>query len=136
MSKETFDYFENTIQVYFSMKVKVYVIQEGPVHNIPSYHSIDIYKNLFDRGQLTDANLKKSSCSRKDYIKQQAKYEQFFSKYKEIRGLTFIHIDDVVCDEELCQIGTGEQPFYSDVYHMTSFGVLRLKDRLKKFISF
>jgi hypothetical protein len=92
------------------------VIQQAPLHKTDNI--LNIYKILFDRGQLTNANLNTASISRQDYIKQQAKVEELFAKFKQIRGLTFIYIDDVICNDEVCPIGTGEHPFVADALHM------------------
>ncbi len=118
------------------MKVNLYVIQQGPIHNIPSTFAINIYKNLFARGELTGENLRNLSCSRKEYTKQQARFEQFFATFKEIRGLTFIYVDDVVCDEEVCPLDTGERPYFADNYHLSLFGAARLKARFQKYLSY
>jgi hypothetical protein len=118
------------------MGLKVYVIQQGPVHNIPSYAVQNIYKTLLQKGQLTNANLRKASLSRKDYVKQQTEVEKMFSPFKGIRGLTFINIGDLICDAEACSVGTVEQPFFADRVHMTPVGASRLKSRMQKYISY
>jgi hypothetical protein len=129
-------YSESTIQLYLSMKVRLYVIQESPSQMIPSYKAINLYKSLLDKGQLTSAHLRRVSCSRYNYVKQQVELEKVFSKFKEIRGLTFINVDDVICDAEVCPVGTGEQPYFADSDHMTPFGASRLKARFQKYLSY
>ncbi len=127
---------KTTLQLFFSMSIKVYVIQQAPVHSSPSFGTIDIFRNLFNKGQLTNANIRKASCSRQEYIEQQAGVESIFAKFNTTRGLTFIYIDDVICDAEFCSVGVGDQPFFADNFHMTTVGVLRLKNRIQKYLAY
>jgi hypothetical protein len=133
---ETVDSLETTIQVYFSMNVKVYVIQQTPYQFLVPGNSNQIYKLLFDKGQLTDAKLRNVSCTRREYSKMQTGVEQLFSKFKEIRGLTFIYIEDIICDAEVCPVGTGKEPYFVDPAHMTPPGAHRLKARFQKYLSY
>ncbi len=78
--KEIVKFFKYTIQAFLSMKVNIYMVQQGPAQKIPSYQAINLFKSLLHNWKLTDAQLRNASCLRKDYIKQQAGLEEFFSK--------------------------------------------------------
>ncbi len=131
---DTVLHFEHTLKFYLSMNLRVYVIQQAPINNIPSQRVINVYKSLLDSDRLTNANLNAASVSRKDYIRQQARWEEFFSKFKKIRGMDYIYIEDVICDADVCSICTGGQQYFADNKHMTIIGALRLKTRFQKYI--
>jgi hypothetical protein len=120
---------EYTLNAYLSINVHVYIIQQTPVHK----HITDLYqfyKWLLDRNNLTDASLRESSLTRSKYVEQQIGVEKVFAKFKNRRGVTFIYIEDLACDEKYCPVGTGEMPYYSDFYHLTHAMAHRLKARI------
>jgi hypothetical protein len=129
-------YFEHTLRVFTSMNVRVYVIQQGPLHSIPSNSVYTVYKIMFGAGKLTNQNLRSVSCTREQYAKQQAGVERFFAKFNATRGFTVIYIDDLICEPDVCLMGTGERPFFTDPVHLTPFASARLKPRLQKYLSY
>jgi hypothetical protein len=103
--------------------VNVYVIQQPPVQ--PLNDIAGIYKKLLNDGKLTDKNLKKSSVKRAKYDKEQKPFLEFLGQFKNTRGFSLIRIDDVICDDEICPIGTSKLPFHSDSFHFSWVGAAR-----------
>jgi hypothetical protein len=134
----TAEHFEYNLKFFASIGLKVFIIQQGPLHNIPSYSVVNIYKRLLELGELSDAGLRNASLSRVAYVKQQAGVEKVFDAFvnQNRSSLEFIKIDNDICDEEVCAMGTVEQPFYADRVHMTPCGVRRLKSTFQKFVTY
>ncbi len=125
--------FNNTVQIFSSIGVRVYVIQQAPFQ---AYNSMTgFYKKLADQGQLTDAKVRSLSVQRTKYIEQQKAFVGYFSKLNNSRDVSVIYIDDIVCDELICPIGTSRLPYYNDDFHMSWVGSRRLKDKLNKYIT-
>ncbi len=75
------------------------------------------------------------SVRRADFYVQQKAFIDFFSNFNNTRGVSVIYIDDIVCDEMICPIGTNQLPYYFDFNHMSWVGTRRLKDKINKTVS-
>jgi hypothetical protein len=62
--------------------------------------------------------MRNNLMTRKEYVEQQKEAEKAFSGYHNTRGSTYIRIEDVVCDQEICSLGTGDSPYYIDEAHL------------------
>ena len=50
------------------------------------------------------------------------------------KNLTFrqVKFDSFFCDKQKCLVGTKEGSFYTDSHHLSIFGSLKLKDKIRK----
>ncbi len=130
------EHFNYTLGIYNSLGVDVYVIQSNPFQNATSTLKMsNVYKQLFNSGQLSDAKLLSVSTTRQQYMQQQASFTSYFTRFNRTRGFTVVYIQDFVCDSNICPIGTGLVPFYEDVNHMTWTFSRRLKTLFEKYVS-
>jgi hypothetical protein len=127
---ELAQHFEYTLDAYLSMNVHVHIIQQPPMHGEELGSIQQVYKRLLDENNLSDARLREVSLTRAKYVEQQSQVEIFFSKFKNRRGVNFIYIEDLVCDEKYCPIGTGELPYFSDLTHISPVMAHILKARI------
>jgi hypothetical protein len=131
----TAQHFNYTLNMYKSINVHVYVVQQPPAQAIGVVIK-DFYKRLLNKNELNDVNIRKWSVTRTKYDEQQKEFNVYFSKFNNTRGVTVIRIEDLVCDAEVCPFGTAAQPFYVDKLHMSSLGAQRLAQRIRKYVSF
>jgi hypothetical protein len=83
--------FNYTLHQYLSLNIRVYIIQQPPVQTYDVSH---LYKSLFNKNELSDAIIRNSSLTLKQYEDQQREVELAFSHYKNVRGVTFVTISD------------------------------------------
>jgi hypothetical protein len=121
--------------MYKSLGVHVYIIEEPPFHPDPFEHTFK-YKKLLMEGKLTNNNLRNMSLSRDAHDRETKKVVTVIDKYRGERGFTYIPLNDLVCDDQFCPIGTGDQPYFADQRHMSYFGVNRVKQRVQKYVSY
>jgi hypothetical protein len=122
-----------TINAYLAINVRIYLVQQPPVQSI---HSEQLYQNLVTRKELTLANIRKMSLTRKQYAEQQKEVDAAFAHFINVRGVTLISIDDIVCDKEVCTMGTGTLPYYTDNMHLAKTVALIFKDKLRNYMAF
>jgi hypothetical protein len=128
--------FNHTLSAYRALNVHVYIIQQPPVQNYYAPNFMYYYQHLMNIGLLSDDYLRNVSLPRIEYNKQQAEFLEFFSRYNRTRDVTVIRVDDLVCDKDVCLIGTGVAPYFKDTVHMSWIGAERLAHRLKKYVSY
>jgi hypothetical protein len=128
--------FPYTVNMYKLLGVHVYFLQEIPFQPDDFYETSDKYKHLLDRGKLTNKNLRNLSLTRSDFDKADRLAKNVFDRFNEERGFTYVPLCDLVCDKEVCSVGTGDQPFYADRRHFNYFGVFRIKKRIQKYLSY
>jgi hypothetical protein len=128
--------FNLTLSLFRALNVHITIIQQPPVQREHDANMWYYYSKLVGQGQLTDGHLKSISVTRQEYNKQQAEFIGFFTKYNHTRDVTLIRIDDLVCDVDVCLIGTGTRPYWKDTMHMTWIGAERLASRLRKYVSY
>ncbi len=79
---------------------------------------------------------KKVFVTRQKYIEQQKEVESAFASFVKVRGVTFIYIEDILCDERVCPMGNFTHPYFTDSTHLTKTAALLIKDKLKNDMSF
>jgi peptidoglycan/LPS O-acetylase OafA/YrhL len=116
-----------TVNAYAALGVRVVIVQQPSEQ---SNHPLQVYKNLLNSGQLTDENLRKNSATRKSWNDLIRDTEAIFKNYVHLRLFTYICIQDLLCDDEFCTIGTGTTPIWFDNTHLTTSAARLLKKRL------
>jgi hypothetical protein len=119
--------------MYRDLGVLVYVIQQPSRQ--PHENVNVLYKKLLNDGQLTDAKLRNLSITRKYHDEYQKPLLDVFARFNRTRGFTVIRIDDVVCDDEVCAIGTSRVPFFTDLWHMSWAGAARLTNKIQGYLA-
>ena len=120
-----------TINAYAALNVHVYILQQIPSQPVePS----QLYQNLLAKNELTDQNLRKYSTKRADFRKSQEGIEKIFSKFKSNPNVTFIYIEDLMCDDEYCPIGIVDESYYYDPLHLSLNKVMKIKDRFLRYL--
>jgi hypothetical protein len=119
--------------MYRSIGVNVVVIQQPPYQH--EQNIVGLYKKLLNDGQLTDTMLRKYSLSRTEYDKEQKPFFDFFNRFNKTRGFSLIRIDDVICDDAVCLIGTSQKPFYNDRFHLSWVGAAKLVHRTQTYLA-
>jgi hypothetical protein len=122
--------------VYKSLGVHVYFIEEPPFQPEPNFHDAK-YKSLLDQGKLTNSNLRKISLTTAAHNQRNKDVNNsIMNKFRGERGFTYIPLNDLLCDDQVCSIGTVDQPFFADSRHMNYAGVSRVKERVRKYVSY
>ena len=124
--------FNNTVNVYIALNVHVFVVQQPPMQYLSA---TQIYRNLHNKKELTNENLRKFSTTRAAYREDQKLVEQEFSKYKKNPNITFIYIEDLLCDDTFCPVGTVDEAYYEDSMHLSVTKSISLKKRFQDYIS-
>jgi hypothetical protein len=128
-------HFLYNLAVYKSLGVHVYFIEEPPFQ--PGKPNQEVkYKTLLDQGKLTNNNLRNISLTTAAHNQRNKNVSEIMSKFRGERGFTYIPLNDLLCDDQVCIIGTVYQPYYSDNRHMNYAGVSRLKERVGKYVSY
>jgi hypothetical protein len=123
-----------TLKILTDFKLKVYLVQQVPEQPI---RGPQLYQNLFNKGQLSNENLRKNSLSREEYNKQQAGVLQEFEKLKKnYKNVEVIYIQDAVCDDKFCPVGTVTEPYVFDTSHLTRLGAKVVKPKIEKYINY
>jgi hypothetical protein len=124
--------FYYTLEILADLKLKVYLVQKVPVQTI---RVTQLYQNLFNKGQLSNENLRKNSLSREGFNKQQAGFLQELEKIKLMyKNVEVIYIQDAMRDDKFCPVGAVAEPYFSDTVHVTRFGAKVVIPKIEKYI--
>ena len=127
--------FHLTVSQYASIKVHVYIIQAPPVQPDLLGDVRQFYFNFWRSNQLTNENLRKASISRQNYKLQLQRFEkEILEKYRNNSAVTFIDIEDVLCDNDYCTVGTQDHAYFNDPRHLTPFKAKSMKSRFEKYV--
>jgi peptidoglycan/LPS O-acetylase OafA/YrhL len=140
-NEEFFNDLTFLLRFFKSIGLKVYVFQEPPPQPVLPEQ---FYKNLADQRRLNDANLRRFSCSRATYRRHLVDVERKLancfervnsSLYALNNTVTYIRVEDALCDEQWCPIGTAAVPLFADRVHLTASGNRLLKPIFGKYIN-
>jgi peptidoglycan/LPS O-acetylase OafA/YrhL len=129
-----------TLQFFNNNNLKVYLFQEPPLQPV---NPKQLYKNLVNRNKLSDENLRRYSCSREAYrqhlINSELELKNCFKKISSLSpslnyNASYIRIEDALCDEKSCPVGTAAWPYFADNVHLTKSGNRLVKPILEKYI--
>lgn len=121
--------FENTLNHYAGMGVHVCVIEQIP-------EQLNSVKDVYFKKQSIDNFIEKFSVSRTEHLNYQSFIYLIFQKYKTDPRVSFINLDGVYCDNEICRFGTKELSFYGDGNHLSRIGAMKATEQIEASMKF
>ncbi len=126
-SKEIFiDKFKKTIERYEELGIKVLVLEQVPEHLNDTkgvYFKLSRYENIDDKNNI----LEKYSVKSVDHVNANIKLLDFFN----LLGVKKISLDSFFCDQNICKMGTIDEPYYKDQHHLSVVGARNLVSTLR-----
>jgi peptidoglycan/LPS O-acetylase OafA/YrhL len=117
---------DSRVDAICSLAKKHEVFLTAPFPSWPQNHGQHYYRIINAFGDA-DTNI---HISKQDFLNRKSIELSYFDKFSRC-GVTIIATDDLYCDEESCGYFDNELPLYRDMHHLSRYGSIRLKDRIK-----
>lgn len=128
LNKQVFEEgLRRTKEAYTDLGVNLIFVSQVPEQMADAF---SIYHRAFARSNPGE-NLEKLSVPYTRHIEVQSFVKQAFLKEK-VKLLSF---DDVLCNEDICPVGTTHEPYYRNDDHLSEVGALLLVPKLKEFMT-
>lgn len=129
-SRDAFVYGLNkTVNEYKKYDVNIYIVSQVPQQDI---EPVDAYQRAYMFEDGRDSILTDLSISLDNHIKLN---DYSSSLFLENDYVTVINFDNLLCNEQLCPIGTNETSYYFDEDHLSKSGAKRLIPSLESFFA-
>lgn len=119
-----------TVEAYASIGTQLYIVAQIPQQKLQIKEA---YYNLyaFDAHNV-GKQIEQLSISKTEHQQLQSYVNTLFKGFEKDGRLTLVNLDDALCTEDKCSIGSATKSYYSDNNHLTTEGELLLVDALIK----
>lgn len=132
-SRHAFVYgLKKTLEKYEEIGLKIIFLHQVPMQ---LFSSKNIYAKAIKKDKLNYQNyLYNFSVDYKKHLSFQKFVRDTVDSIDKNLAFQQVKFDSFFCDKQKCLVGTKEGSFYRDSHHLSIFGSLKLKDRIKKFL--
>ena len=116
--------FDYTVAKYKEIGVHVFIVQQNPEFDYMA----------FERHIRNPKHYAKFALTINEYKAQLSTFNKLEEKYKNENYITFIKIENIMCDENICSIGKDGIMYYGDAKHPSLHAISLMKNKMQQYV--